>query len=377
MRVLVNARFLLPGQLEGLGRFSDEVLKRLVAAHPEVDFHFVFDRPYDQRFIYAKNVTPHVLTPPARHPLLFVLWFEYLLPPLIKKLQPDVFFSPDGYLSLRSQRCPQVPVFHDLAFLRFSEAVGRAAKWHYFRYFPRYAQRAALILTVSEYSKQDILAKYGTEEHKVKVVGNGASGAFEPLNDEEQAKVRAQYSDGQPYFLYVGALQPRKNIANLLAAFDQFKTATGAPHQLLLTGRKAWKTSSIENAYERMTHQSAVRLTGYLEDADLRKVYGAAYALTYVSLFEGFGLPVLEAMHAETAVITSTTSSMPEVAGDAALLVDPHNTAEIAGAMQQLAEDDQLREGLIAKGRLQRERFSWEQTAERVWEALDWVTLKR
>ncbi len=361
MRIGVNARFLLPGRLEGIGRFSDEVLKRWTRSSPQNEFVFFFDRPYDPRYLYGPNVKPVVLFPPARHPLLYLAWFEGRLPAALKGC--DAFFSPDGYLSLRADaRIPQYPVFHDLAFERFPQDVDLFHRLHYRTMFPRYAKRAKKIFVVSEFTKSDVKRFYGMDE--TTVVGGGAASHFFPTDGQ-----KAREKIGGPYFLYAGAIQPRKNIVGLLNAFDLHKKNTGSAMKLVLAGRKAWKFAEAEAAYHAMTHKNDVVFTGYVSDAELNELYGGATALVYVSFFEGFGLPILEAFHAETAVICSNVSSMPEVAGEAALLVEPRQTQSIADAMRLLDEtlDDRaraLRNELVAKGRVQREKFGWDKAAK-------------
>jgi len=373
LKVSVNARFLLPHRLEGLGRYTHEVVARLVAAHPAVEFHLFFDRPYALQYVYGPNVVPHVLFPPARHPLLYLAHFELAVAEKLSALRPAVHFSPDGYLILRHHTTPQVPVFHDLAFEHFPRAIDRWHRWHYRTFFPQYARRAAHVLTVSEATRQDIIAQYGTPDTKITVGHNGSSGVFRPVLPPEQAATRQRFSGGQPYFLYAGALHPRKNGVRLLRAFDAFKSQTGAPHRLLLTGRLAWQTTELQATVSAMAQREAVQFTGFVPDETLAQLYASAEALVYVSLFEGFGLPVLEAFHAETAVITSDTSSLPEVAGDAALLVNPYEEAAICQAMQRLVSEPGLRERLIQAGRTQRQRFSWDHTASTVWDVLTQV----
>ncbi|MCE3007372.1 MAG: glycosyltransferase family 4 protein [Bacteroidetes bacterium] len=361
MEIAVNTRFLLPGRIEGLGRFSHEVLRRMVQQQPDVVFHFFFDRPYDADYLYGPNVVPHVLSPQARHPLLYYLFFEHAVRRKLSRLNPAVFFSPDGYLSLAS-RLPQVPVFHDLAYMHYPQYVGPAHRWHYRHFFPRYAQKAAHILTVSSYSKADIVQYFRVPESKVTVCHNGAGEVFRPLGEAEREKARAAFAEGKPYFLYVGSIHPRKNLENLLRAFERFKEQTGHPAKLLLTGRKAWDFENVIQFYTQMRHRDDVCFTGYVDDESLNQLLNGALALCYVSLFEGFGLPILEAFWAETAVLCSNTSSMPEVAGDAALLADPTLPEQIAHQMEQLLEAD-LRQSLIARGQQQRLHFSWDQTA--------------
>jgi glycosyltransferase involved in cell wall biosynthesis len=169
MRIAVNTRLLIKDKLEGIGWFSYEVLKRLSVNYPQHEFIFIFDRAYSEEFVFAGNVTPVVIGPPARHVILYYLWFEFSVPKILKKYKADVFFSPDGYLSLLTN-VPQVHVFHDLAFLKFPEYIPFLERKYYNRFFPRFAQKAANIITVSEYSKRDILEQYGIDANKLDVV---------------------------------------------------------------------------------------------------------------------------------------------------------------------------------------------------------------
>jgi len=369
MRVAINTRFLLPGPLEGIGRFTLEVSRRLVERHPDWDFLFLFDRPYDKRYILGPNVRPIVVSPPARHPILFYLWFEWAVPKVLKKNKADVFFSPDNFGSLRAP-CPTLIVCHDLAFHYYPDQVKWSENLYYQNFILRYFKKASHLLAVSEYTQQDMLKTYGLPPEKVSVTCNAADESFQPLETSQIHSVREQYSAGQPYFFYVGSIHPRKNIARLIKAFDRFKRATLAPAKLLLAGRMAWQTGEVKAALQQLTHPNDIVFLGYVPDEQLPDLLGASLALTYVSLFEGFGVPILEAMHTNVPVITANRSSMPEVAGDAALLVDPESEHEIAQAMQQIWEDESLREDLIGKGKLQRERFSWERAVDVVETAL-------
>jgi glycosyltransferase involved in cell wall biosynthesis len=367
--ISVNTRLLLGKNLEGIGRFSVEILRRMVLAHPNVEFSFLFDRPFDPKFIFADNVTPHVLFPPARHAFLFVAFFEYAMPHKLSRLKPDIHFSPDGYLSLRSQ-VPQVPVFHDLAFEHFPQDVSRLFSWHYRRYFPRYAQKAQKIITVSEFTKQDVVSHYGVDGNKIEVVHNACASFFGAADEHRKILTRHRFASDKRYFHTVGAIQPRKNLARLIEAFDQFKTHSGSDWKLLIVGRKAWNFDEVIHSYAQSPHKDDIVFTGFLSDEELNEVYGASEGLVYVPLFEGFGIPIIEAMQCEVPVICSNTSSMPEVAGDAAILVNPHSMEEIANAMHSLHRNDELASTLIDKGRQQRQRFSWDVSADRVWNVL-------
>ena len=362
MRIAVNTRLLLKDKLEGIGWVAYETLSRIVKAHPEDEFYFIFDRKPDPKFIFADNVKPVVLFPQARHPLLYVIYFEISVARALRKIKPDVYLSTDAYLSLRS-KTPQIAVFHDINFEHFPQDFPRMALWHYKKYFPKYARKAKEIITVSEFSKQDIVNNYGVEPDKINVVYNGANEGFKPISDEEKLQVREKYTAGYQYFMFVGSLHPRKNLARLFSAFDIFKERTGSDVKLLIVGEKRWWTEPIQKAYEAMRHQDDVVFVGHLQMNELNRVTAAALASVYVSYFEGFGIPIVEAYKCDVPVITSNVTSMPEVAGDAALLVDPFDVESIAGAME-LVMDENIRNTLIEKGRIRRNDFSWDKAAQ-------------
>lgn len=371
MRIAINARFLLPDRLEGIGRFTHEVSRRLVEQFPEHEFILLFDRPFDAQFIYGPNIRPVVVSPPARHPLLWWTWFEASIPYVLKRERADRFFSPDAYCSLRS-RVPTVMVTHDLAHLHYPAQIPWLVNRYYQYFVPHYLQRAEAVITVSEFCKRDIIRHYPFVAEKISVACNGVNPDFQPLSPADQAEVRQRYSDGQPYFFYLGAVHPRKNVARLVAAFDQFKQESGSPAKLLIAGRLAWQTGALQKALQLSPNEKDIRLLGYVPDAELPQLVGSALGLTYVSLFEGFGVPLLEAMEAEVPILTSRVTSLPEVAGDAGILVDPTSVADISRGLQQLAGlSDRERQALIARGRIQRTRFSWERATEVVANALE------
>jgi len=341
----------------------------MVKQHPETQFSFLFDRAYDKKYIFGPNVTPYVLFPQARHPFLFLWWFELSVARKLRQLKPDVFFSPDGYLSLRS-KVPQVPVFHDLAFEHYPGDVKKIEAWHYRRYFPRFARKASKIIAVSEFTRQDIVEQYQTDPEKIEVVYNASADHFFPIPETDHQAVKDKFSGGKPYLHCVSAIHPRKNLDNLIAGFDRFKAGTKAEHQLLIVGRKAWDFEKVIHNYRESPFKDQIHFTGFVSDEDLNRIYGASSGLVYVPYFEGFGLPIMEAMYCETPVITSNLSSMPEVAGDAALKVDPKNVDAIAAAMHRLLFTPGLAEELVHMGKERRTVFSWDRSAEKVWNLL-------
>ena len=369
MRIAVNTRLLLKGRLEGLGRFSDETLKLIVRANPEHQFYFLFDRPYDESFVYADNVTPIVVNPPARHPILWHIWFELSLPKVLKQINPDLFLSPDGFLSLNAD-VKSLPVIHDLNFAHNPQDLAKTHSWFYNRYFPKYAAKASRIATVSEFSKQDISTQYGIAASKIDVVFNGVSERFKPMGADQKQAVRDKWSDGLPYFIYVGAIHPRKNIERMLLAYNMFNKSINKGNKFLVVGNRKWWTESMQQALESMIFRDNVIFTGRVSDEDLNDLMGAALANVYVSTFEGFGIPIIEAFQSGVPVVTSNATSMPEIAGDAALIIDPTDTGQIAKAMDRLLNSEELRNDLIAKGQERAKLFTWQRSADLLWESV-------
>jgi glycosyltransferase involved in cell wall biosynthesis len=370
MRIAVNTRLLLPGRLEGIGRFTNETLKILVADHPEVEWIFLFDRPFDQQFVFGPNVTPVVVWPPARHPLLWTLWFEFMIPRALKKHKADLFLSPDGYNSL-STEIPSVNVIHDLNFEHNPNDVPGWAGRYLRSHFPKYALAAQRVATVSEYSARDIEKTYSINSEKIDVVYNGVDNRFSASSSDQAREVKTRETGGQPFFLYVGSINPRKNIERMLQAFDQFKSENpGMEHKLILAGAKMVWTEGMESTFQGMIFKSDVIFKGMISDQTLGELLGAAEALVYVSYFEGFGIPVIEAFQAGLPVICSNVTSLPEVAGDSALLVDPYDVAEISAAMVSMANEPQLRSKLIEKGSARKHVFTWQRTADLLWKSI-------
>jgi glycosyltransferase involved in cell wall biosynthesis len=370
MKIAVNTRLLIKNKMEGIAMHAYHVLKRITIQHPEHQFLFLFDRPFDDSFIFSSNVTPMVLFPQARHPFLFYWWFEYSVAAVINKVKPDLFYSPDGYLSLRAGTC-SLPVMHDINYEHYPNDLPWLTRAYYKKFSPLFAKKGQRILTVSEFSKKDIATTYNIDPGKIDVVYNGADEAYKVMSKEEKESVKQKYTGGKDYFLYVSALHPRKNVKRLLQAFDKMKGNTGSDIKLVLVGPEYFKNSEMMNVYGSMKHKQDVIFTGRLNVEQLCKVTGAAFALAYVSYFEGFGIPIIEAMNCDVPVIASDVTSMPEIAGDAALLVDPFSVDEIARGMTDVLKYEALRQGLIEKGRVRKNNFSWDKTAALTWNAIE------
>ena len=370
MIIAVNTRLLIKHKLEGIGWFSFETLKRITQQHPEHEFIFIFDRKFDKDFIFSKNIKPIVIGPPARHPFLFYLWFEFSVTKILKQIKPDIFLSPDGYLSLRT-KIPSLAIIHDLNFEHYPEDLPWLVKKYYKYYFPKFAKKAKRIGTVSEFSKSDIIKQYSIPKEKIDVIFNGANENFKAPTELIKQETLKIYSKGKPYFIFVGSLHPRKNLSNLFKAFDKFKQTDNSEIKLLIAGEKKWWTQDIENAYKQMKFADDVIFIGRVSEEKLANIIGSALAMTFVSYFEGFGIPIVEAFYCETPVIASNVTSLPEVAGDAALFIDPFSVDSISDAMQKIATDENLRKDLIKKGKIRKQEFSWQKSADLLWKSIE------
>lgn len=371
MKIAVNTRLLIKGNMGGMGWFTYQTMKRITQNHPEHHFFFLFDRKWDDEFIFSDNITPIRLFPPARHPFLWYVWFEKSVTRFLKNNKPDLFLSTDGFLSLGTD-VPSVAVIHDINFFHLRANLPYFVKEYYLRYFPRFAEKANRIATVSEYSKNDIVTCYNINPKKIDVVYNGSDEVFEPLSDEQKLEIRQQYAGGNEYFIFIGSLIPRKNLCRMLEAFDLFKKGTGKNHKLIIIGDQLFRFCPARKTHAAMQYKDDVIFAGKLHRSEIKLILAASKALIFVPYFEGFGIPILEAFRCDIPVVAGDRTSLPEVGGDAALYVDPFSIESITNGMKKIDNDDNLRIDLINKGRIQLKKFSWEKSA-----ALLWHTIKK
>lgn len=261
--------------------------------------------------------------------------------------------------------CAIVPTIHDLAFEHLPETFNRRS-WMQLRLTVRHtARRASHIITVSEFSRSDLVETYRIEPERITVTPEAAPKHFVPAPQSEIERVRARYGIPGPYILAVGSIQPRKNLSRLLAAYSGLLSAR--PHaklpQLVLVGKRAWLYSETLRAVNELGLERNLIFTGYVPEGDLPPLYSGALCFVYPSFFEGFGLPPLEAMKCGAPVIAGDRTSLPEVVGEAALLVDPFDIKAIEAAMARLIDDAALRKGLRERGLKQASRFDWHETA--------------
>lgn len=368
--IVVNTRLLIGNRLDGIGIFTREVLARLVRMKPEVRFSLIFTGDPEPDYLFAENVEPIVVRPRPREPIVNLWWQEVLIPRSLRRLSADLYLSPEPMHSLRSP-IPCVEVLHDLNYEHDPSVLPLPWRLYYGLTSRRYAESAARIATVSRFSKDDIVETYGIAPEKIDVVYNGPPDPRILPSAEEIERTRAGLTGGARYFYFVGTIQDRKNIAGMMRGFDLFRSRQTEPVRLVIVGRKKWWSRQMQEAYDQLEYREDIMFAGRLDDDELARVAAASSGLLYVPFFEGFGLPILEGWRAEVPVISSRVASIPEVAGDAALLVDPHDPEQIAGALATVIDNENERDRLVRSGIERIGLYSWERTAELLWNCIE------
>jgi glycosyltransferase involved in cell wall biosynthesis len=360
-RIALNARLLIADRLEGIGWFTHECYKRIIDAHPEHEFRLIFDRPPHPEFEYGDHANAVRLWPPARRPFLYDWWFDYSIARELRRWNADAFVSTDGMLCRRT-KVSQLAVFHDLNFMHHPEWMPEREADYYRSRFPEFAQLAAGIVTVSEYSKRDIMEQFGLRDAKIQVVPNAPATTYRPEAKHFEMDALPDLPD-DGYFIFVGSLHPRKNLQGLLTAFQNYRQRGGSL-DLVIVGEHMWKGDN-----QRL---EGTRFLGRLNRDVLPTVVARAHALVFVPWFEGFGVPIVEAFASGVPVIASQTTSMPEVCGGAeAALVDPGNPVAIADAMWRLEHDAEFHAASVARGLSRAQDFNWDASADKLWMAIE------
>jgi glycosyltransferase involved in cell wall biosynthesis len=352
-------------QSAGIGRYTRNLVVALAQVASDDQFTlFSSEPPLKERgFPQAPQMRPRVVALGNRR--LTIAWHRMRLPIPAELLMgaADVVHGPDFSLppTLRARR---VVTVHDLAFITHPQCAVPALVAYLNRVVPRAVHAADRVIAVSQRTADDLAERLGVPPSKIRVIHLGIDPAFSAQHHPERiAALRQRYGLAQPFALAVSTIEPRKNYERLIAAFAQAARAPDGPRMLVIAGRKGWLYEGVFAAVQTQAVQDKVRFLDYLPDDELPTLYHAASVLAMPSIYEGFGIPVLEAMASGIPVVCSTGGSLPEVAGDAALLVDPEDVGGLAGALRRLVADDDLRQTLVARG-LQRVRsFSWESAA--------------
>ncbi len=360
----------------GIGRYAHELLAALTRIdrantyrvfHNQLAFNERVDAPLDP--------LPRTVIPLTAKPWrMSVLLADFLRVPMDRWIPGiDVFHGTDHLLP-PLRRARTVFTLHDLIFKFFPEYHLPLNRAFLGLMLPRFLRRADAIIAVSECTKRDAIRLYHLPPEKITVIYEGVDTALRPVEDKNLIEQpRARYAHGQPFVLYLGTIEPRKNLIALIDAVRALR-ARGLPHRLLIAGRKGWLYQATFDHVTRTGMSEAVVFLDYVPDAELPALFAACDAFVFPSLYEGFGLPPLEAMACGAPVVCSNTSSLPEVVGEAAVLFDPRDVGEIAGAIERVVSDVALRDELRAKGIAQAAKFSWERAARETLAVYERVT---
>jgi glycosyltransferase involved in cell wall biosynthesis len=369
MRILLDART-VGREFSGVGNYVQELVRAF--SRLEADHDFVLgvngasgrlrDQQLDARFRFFDIPFSH-----ENHPL-GDLWEDHVLPRRAAQGGVDVIHGPAFLIPTRPTRVTKVVTIHDLVAFTHPETV----PWKYAMYMRRLIRRAVRsadrVITVSDYVHDDLVRRLHVSPRKLESVRSGVSDDFRRADDTAVERVRERFSLRRPYLLFVGNLEPRKNLPGLVRAFREVRARAPQPVDLVVCGKVAWKSEALLRELSAVDLAGSVHVTGYVRSADLPALYSGAEVFVFPSFWEGFGFPVLEAMACGTPVVSSNVSSIPEVAGDAALLVDPRSLPEISEAVLLLLRDGTKRSELVRKGLERARAFSWSETARRTLE---------
>lgn len=369
MLIGIDASRSVAQERTGTENYSLNLIRHLLALRGDHRYRLYFNRP-PSCDLRPCDLAP--LRPCDRRIMPFPrLWTHLRLSWEMARRPPDLLFVPAHVLPIVHPRHSVVTI-HDLGYLHYPEAHRLLGRF-YLDLSTRYNARAAThLIADSSATKRDLIERYGIETDKITVVYPGYDKTtFQPVRDEEAIEaVKARYGIAGDYILFLGTLQPRKNLTRLIKAFSNIQYLV-SNLQLVIAGKKGWLYKEIFRRVEELGLGGKVVFTGYLPEGDLPALLSGARLFVFPSLYEGFGLPVLEAMACGTPVVCSNASSLPEVAGDAAVLVDPLDVEGLAAAMERVLGDEELRADLIDRGFEQARKFSWERCARETLDVLE------
>ncbi len=356
----------------GLGRYAESLAQALAAEIPD-ELALFFNRERGIQPLAGLESLKHTTVSLGYKPWRMLVWLGQRVRISLNRLVPGAtLFHATEHLLMPLRGIPTVMTVHDLIFRHLPEHHKQLNRWYLNWTMPLYCRRADHLIAVSEATRRDIIAAYRVPPEKVSVIYEAAAPHFRPQSEEEQVRVRRAYGLPERYILYVGTIEPRKNLERLLQAWVPLYQAHECP-PLVIVGKRGWLSDGFFAALEACPAREGVILTGYVQDGDLPAVYSGATAFVFPSLYEGFGLPPLEAMACGTPVVCSNASSLPEVVGDAALLVDPLDGAALQQALRRLAADGELQGALRSQGLARSAAFTWRKAAQRTLSVYDRV----
>lgn len=362
MKIGIDARCLMDGQYSGVSWYAFNLLKALFELDRQNEYLLFYNssKPVELPQFDHSNVSWRGFRYPNK---LFNLSLNFWSQPKLDRLIGgcDIFFSPNLHFAALSRECRHAVAVHDLSFLIYPEFFTfKQRLWHRLILRSGLLARADAIIVDSENTKRDLIGLAGTDADKAQVAFLGVGGNYRVIDNQDAlARVKKKYDLPEDFFLSLGALEPRKNLPGAIEAFNGLETGVS----LVIAGASGWKNKATKKM---AAASQRIKLIGYVDEADKPALYSLSRALVYPSFYEGFGLPIAEAMACGTPVIAGANSSQGEVLGDTGLLVDAYNVAEIRRAMELMLEDDGLRRIFIERGLERVKQFNWNNTAQKV-----------
>ncbi len=371
-------------QSAGIGRFTREVVRALAKIDHENEYFLFYavgrSAQGQQRPPILPEYPNFLERPiPISSRTLTIIWHRFHLPLAVDLFTGtvDVFYFPD-FTQAPLRRGRSVVTVHDLSFLLVPECADAGLRSYLERVVPESVSRADFVTVDSENTRNDVVTLLDVPDDKVEVIYGAVDPGFQRVTDQPRLEaIRRKYRLYFRFILHVGMIEPRKNLIRLIQAYAQFREATGLPHKLVLAGKLGWLYQDIFREIEELSLGDEVVFPGFVPDSDLPALYSLADAFAYPSLYEGFGLPPLEAMACGTPVVCSNTSSLPEAVGDAALTVAPTDVEGLSHSLGRMLEDETLRAEMVAKGLVRASLFSWEASARKLLGTFERVAARR
>lgn len=372
MRIGIDIRTLMDAQYSGVPEYTYNLVTEILKLDKKNEYRLFYNSARDISGRMPKFEAPNVKVVKRRYPnkiLNYLLFKVFNRPKIDKLLGVDLFLMPHINFVALSGGAKSILIIHDLSFLRYPQFFSaRKNFWHKMIAAPKLVKKFDKIITISESTKNDIVELCGVSPEKVRVIYSGIGKEFKKIENkegDEMLSIKKKYDLPDKFILFLGTIEPRKNIAGLIRAYDELRIVNRELEdcKLVIAGGAGWKSDDIFKTWENSPYKDDIKFLGYVEREEKVYLYNLASLFVYPSFYEGFGFPPLEAMACGTPVIASFSSSLPEILGAAALLVDPHDYKDMARAIEQMLKSDKLRNDFIKRGLKRAEEFSWGKTA--------------
>lgn len=366
MKIGIDARCLCEEKYSGISEYTHNLVKHLLKIDSQNEYFLFYNSAKASRIpeFNEPNVTHKAFKYPNKFFNLAIRFFK--IASLDKMLGGvDVFITPTFLFTHLSNDCKKLLIIHDLSFELYPEFfTAKRRLWHTLINPKEIAKKSDKIIAISQNTKNDVMKIYGVAADKIKVIYNGINELyFKPVEENRKSEVKNKYSLPENYIFYLGNLEPRKNIESLLLAFEKIQDES---IELVIAGSQAWKYEKIYKIWQNSPVKDRIKFLGYVDEADKPVLYTLAKIFVYPSIYEGFGLPPLEAMACGTPVISSFTSSLVESVSDAGLLIDPNNYNELAQTIDKLLQDENLLTQFREKGLVHAQKFNWENASQEI-----------